>query len=113
MPARTGAMAASTASRCRMASGTMESTVALRLGVNRTLDQVVFEKPVGARPCRWGVVLCSRQHGRSTVAAPVTTGIEAADRESFADAETAEVAANQLLAGWRAMQPGSGDAYGV
>jgi hypothetical protein len=51
------------------------------------------------------------------MAAPVTTGIEAVDRElrrgPFADAETAKVVANQLLAVWRAMQPGSGDAYGV
>ena len=52
------------------------------------------------------------------MAAPVTTGIEAVDRElerrgAFPDAETAEAVASRLLAVWRAMQPGSGDAYGV
>ena len=50
------------------------------------------------------------------MAAPVTTGVEAVDRElerrgPFADAETAEAMANRLLGVWRAMQPGANDAY--
>jgi hypothetical protein len=48
------------------------------------------------------------------VATPIT-GVEAVDRElrrrKFTDAETAEAVANQLLAVWKAMQPGSNNAY--
>jgi hypothetical protein len=47
---------------------------------------------------------------------PPLTGVaqvnaELKRRGPFPDAETAETTANQLLAVWRALQPGSADAY--